>query len=303
MEYVQGESALAALRARSASGSRRIPLRVAVGHPVAASCTGCTPRTRRRTSAASRSASSTATSRRRTCSSAPTASRACSTSAWPRPPVACRRRGRAAQGQARVHAAGAASRRRREPADGHLRRRRACSGSAHRAAALHGRQRRRDRRPRSRRSRRAAEPRAPRRGQVDLHRLGDALARRARRDRPPSAPHATGAALLDRARDGARDRADVPAVDRVGGLRLARARRAGRPQLARRDGRRDRSRAGRIITSRAPRATSRPCSTRRTRLDRGVDRAPLKDSPVPKRRPTRAREATRCSRASPRRAR
>ena len=77
-----------------------------------ARCTACTRRTRRRTSAASRSASCTATCARRTSSSASTASRACSTSASPRRRAAADDARRAAQGQARVHGARADARRR-----------------------------------------------------------------------------------------------------------------------------------------------------------------------------------------------
>ena len=99
-----------------------------------------------RTSAASRSTSCIATCRRRTSSSASTASRACSTSASRRRPGAhTRRRDGAAQGQARVHGARAAARKRVTRQTDVFAAGGRALGDAHGPAALRGGSRRRDR--------------------------------------------------------------------------------------------------------------------------------------------------------------
>ncbi len=89
MEYVHGES-LAHLVARGRAGLRRRreePRRLQIpATSWRARSRACTPRTRPPGRTGGRSAWSTATSRRRTSWWAPTATRACSTSASPRPP-------------------------------------------------------------------------------------------------------------------------------------------------------------------------------------------------------------------------
>ena len=112
MEYVHGESlsrAPADARAQRSASRRAI-----VGAIMSARSTGFTRRTRRRASAASRSASCIATSPRRTSSSASTASRASSISASPKPRPHPRHARRPAQRKARVHGARAARGRSRQ---------------------------------------------------------------------------------------------------------------------------------------------------------------------------------------------